>query len=488
MKQYIKDQRLNQRTCLVKINDLLTSRVFLKGIAGFLLFVIMLSILGIGSFSAQATTNKSTSAVSVTVPNACTMLGGSSGTSTSGGVYSATIVPGGTAEISGSKLTTVCNDPNGYSIYAVGYGNDNIGITDMIGSSGNISTGTSGTSSSWWAMKINPVSGNNPTILNNFNNYHVVPSSYTQIAKYTSSTSSSSDTGAQAQTKYQVYVSSGQYAGTYVGKVKYTMVHPNNAAAPSAKTIATATTMQEVGECPSSLTVGSAYTLTDSRDGQSYKVAKLKDGNCWMVQNLKLGRTIDGSSVTSLTLTPSDSDVNSNYTLNYSDIPSGGRFHAYTIDGVEYQNNSTEFYCTGDGTASDWESCYYNWYTATARTGTTYVTSGAVNESICPAGWSLPTQAQFSALYNQYLSAALMEVTNPTTTKENSTPELPGFLLSGRYYTGGASNRGSSGDYWSRTADSAQRARDLYTSTSSVSPAYYNFKYLGCAIRCMIAQ
>ena len=469
-------------------------------IAGALLLVTLLSGTILTNSAVKADNTKTeTSNVSVTVNSACTLYGGPNGTETSGSsIYSATIDPGTSAEINGSKLTTICNDPNGYSLYAIGYSNDAYTTptnTQMIGSGGigNINTGTSGTSASWWAMKINPVSGSNPTIMNNFNNYHVVPSTYTQIAKYESATTSPSSTGAQAQVKYNVYISSGQTAGTYTGKVKYTMVHPNNAAAPSTKNISNATYMQEVGECPASLTTGMVYELTDSRDNQKYRVAKLKDGNCWMLQNLKLGR-----STSTLTLTPTNSDVGSNYVLN-NKLPSPGKFHSYTIDGVAGQNNSTEYYCTGDNTASDWESCYYNWYTATAGTGTTYIASQGqnVNNSICPAGWTLPTSGsggQFQQLYNQYPSAAQMEVANPTTTKEN-TPTVgqvtntPGFLISGNYYTGGAYALGSDGSYWSRTAYSAQNGYGLYMNTTGVSPSYiYGSKYIGFAVRCVLRQ
>ena len=472
--------------CHIKRNSIL----FI--IPGFLLLTTLLTGLILSNSIVKAADNATDSSnVSVVVNSACTMKGGSNGTDTSGNsIYSATVDPGSTAEISGSKLTTICNDPSGYSIYAIGYGNNAYTTptnTQMIGVYGNISTSTTtGGDSSSWAMKVNPVSGDNPTIMNSFNNYHVIPETYTQIAKYTSSTSSGTATGAQVQAKYQVYISSGQLAGTYTGKVKYTMVHPNNAAAPSTKNISNATYMQEVGECPASLTTGMVYELTDSRDNQKYRVAKLKDGNCWMLQNLKLGR-----STSTLTLTPTNSDVDGNYVLD-NKLPSPGRFHAYTIDGVPDQNNSTEYYCTGDGTASDWESCYYNWYTATAGTGTTYIaTQGqSVNNSICPAGWTLPTQPQFSALYNQYPSAAQMEVADPTTTKEN-TPTVgqvtntPGFLLSGGYYTGGASSLGSYGFYWSRTASNAQNAYSLDMNTSSVHPAGSSNKYFGFTVRCL---
>ena len=48
--------------------------------------------------------------------------------------------------------------------------------------------------------------------------------------------------------------------------------------------------------------------LIDTRDGKSYWVAKLKDGNCWMTQNLALDLS------TEVALTPADSDVVENWT------------------------------------------------------------------------------------------------------------------------------------------------------------------------------
>ena len=466
-------------------------------IAGALLLVTLLTSTVLTNSAVKADNTKTDSSnVSVTVNSACTMKGGSDGTSDTGNsIYSATIDPGTSAEINGSKLTTICNDPNGYSLYAIGYSNDAYVTptnTQMIGAYGNINTGTNTTGdNSSWSMKLAAVSGvTPPTILNSFDSYHVVPATYTQIAKYTSSTSSGTAAGAAVQAKYQVYISSGQLAGTYTGKVKYTMVHPNNAAAPSTKDISNSTYMQEVGSCPSTLTTGMVYQLTDNRDNQKYLVARLKDGNCWMLQNLKLGR-----STSTLTLTPANSDVGSNYTLD-NKLPDG-KFHSYTIDGVPYQNNSTEYYCTGDGTASDWESCYYNWYTATAGTGTTYIAADGqnVNNSICPAGWTLPTSGsggQFQQLYNQYPSAAQMEVANPTTTKEN-TPTVgqvtntPGFLLSGNYNTGGAGSLGSSGSYWSRTAYTSRVGYELYLTASGLNPSGNgSIKYVGRSIRCIV--
>ena len=440
------------------------------------------------------TGNSNGSTVTVTVNSACTMKGGSDGTSTSDSVYSATIDPGTTEVINGSKLVTVCNDTNGYSIYAIGYsGNstDSPTNTQMLSSlgSGNINTNTTG-DASYWAMKLSAVSGiTPPTILNSFDNYHVIPADYTQIAKYTSTTESGTATGAAVQTSYQVHINSAQVAATYTGKVKYTMVHPNTEIPPTKPmtldAIAADTShthyMQDSIDCLNS-TVGTKVTLTDSRDGQTYQVAKANDNQCWMIENLKLGKTLTAGQT--LMLTTINSNVNSNYSISYSDIPADGKFHAYTIDGVINQNNSNEWICR-----DDWDSCYYNWYTATAGAGTTYKTTGTVDTSICPAGWTLPTggsRGQFQDLYNQYNSAALMLVDNPTTTKNNFMGKIPGFLLSGYYQINGVGSLGSYGQYWSRNANSAQHATFLLIHTSGFGPVNIDNKYLGFAVRCIL--
>ena len=79
-----------------------------------------------------------------------------------------------------------------------------------------------------------------------------------------------------------------------------------------------------------------------------------------------------------------------------------------------------------------------------------------------------------------------MEVDDPTTTKENTTGKIPGFLLSGYYGTGGANYLGSGGLYWSRSASSAQYAYNLYLNTSGVYPADYSNKFNGFAVRCVL--
>ena len=79
-------------------------------------------------------------------------------------------------------------------------------------------------------MKLSPVTGTyTPTILSDasgsYANYHIIPSTATKVVTYTGDINTSST--ARFNTTYAVAVSPTQAADTYVGKVKYTVVHPN---------------------------------------------------------------------------------------------------------------------------------------------------------------------------------------------------------------------------------------------------------------------
>ena len=216
----------------------------------------MLSFLGaviIGSLVLSTNVSAEDSAVTVTtvtVPIACTMRG--IGTDS----HTATLTPNTYSGASGSEyangigkttLTAICNDDNGFSIYAIGYtGNsyDSENHTKLVGANtgGVIATKAyaSGDATSNWSMKLTKVTDStesyNPQNLTiqsdtegTFSSWHSVPASYTKVAEYHANTgSSTTDTtlGVKLETTYAAFVASNQPADTYVGQVKYTMVHP----------------------------------------------------------------------------------------------------------------------------------------------------------------------------------------------------------------------------------------------------------------------
>ena len=190
-------------------------------------------------------------------------------------------------------------------------------------------------------------------------------------------------------------------------------------------------------------------TLTDIRDNNTYTVSKLADGRCWMTQNLR---------IVGKTLTPADSDVTTNYTIPASSL-SG--FNAY---------DTSNAYVDSDGG-------FYNWYTATAGTGTQSMSSGNTTVSICPKGWRLPTgrdsNSEFQTLYNNYNSSSALR-SNPVN-----------FTLSGGVNSSSHYGQGSNSYYWSSKVGSSTNAYYLRLNASSVYPAQNSNKYLGFSVRCI---
>ncbi len=140
-----------------------------------------------------------------------------------------------TDSLGSTKFTVKCNDASGFALYAIGYSGDEYGATSMLGDNElSIPTGTdasAGNTTSHWSMKISKDTTSylpsSLTIENSFGSQHLIPSTYTKIASFPSSTDGINGTGSSILATYGVRISGTQAAGTYIGKVKYTLVHPN---------------------------------------------------------------------------------------------------------------------------------------------------------------------------------------------------------------------------------------------------------------------
>ena len=532
---------------------------------------------------------------SVVVPDVCSLASSSTN-------HTGTVNGGSYTENFGgeSTVTVTCNDRNGYSVYAVGYSNNELGTTTLIGTSTGLvipsGTSTSGDVSNW-AMKLTPGTGAfAPTILNGYNNYSLVPATATKVATLTSDINVSNSS--QFKTSYAVAVAPTQAADTYIGKVKYTVVHPNytnadgtletynipvtfagtgvssvtfeatgyptrtvstsgstanltagvqytvtasftsgyefvswalnnasygtlgstttnpttftpNANSASAEititgqkpivTIASGGNMQDVsskadGGCPSTLTTGTAYELTDPRDGSVYKVARLADGNCWMLDNLALDiasltkAQLYGSGTTAGKLTNA-----SETTLGY--LKSGGGSSPYTATAVANATSDIDKYdvpqinkasintvpsnAPADSLGSNKVGIYYNYCAATAGSYcySSSSSSGNASEDVCPYGWRMPTggsSGEYKDLYTAYSS-------NATNFKKAlSTP------LSGYFYESSAYSQGSGGYFWSSNRNDNTYTYLLIVASSSVYPSNFNDRSAGYAVRCLL--
>ncbi|MCR5700467.1 MAG: fibrobacter succinogenes major paralogous domain-containing protein [Candidatus Saccharibacteria bacterium] len=186
------------------------------------------------SVSTKATDTSKVDSVNVSITAACTMTE----TSSTNGVYNASLIPGQSIELGPTSIKTTCNDNGGFAIYGIGFSGDSYSAathTDLISSINtdyNIHTNTPGSagSNSYWAMKLAavPSGAYTPTIEGGYANYNVVPSSFTKVASLNQATDmGESATGSNINITYEVKASNGQVAGSYQGKVKYVLVHPN---------------------------------------------------------------------------------------------------------------------------------------------------------------------------------------------------------------------------------------------------------------------
>ena len=511
-----------------------------------LLFLTCLSVMALTLPSASAEESVVTE-VQLSVPISCSMSG------TGMESHNAEVVNGRTQENIG--LTTIkayCNDPLGFAIYAIGYTDNTYGktvLTDSeLGSTYDIATSSTVVdATSSWSMKLAAVSGTYAPIIAgsstdtlkqtgdpDFSDYTAVPEEYTKVAYYISSTDTGNNaTGSNLTTTYRAYISPSQPAGTYIGQVKYTLVHPYTAPEPvvchpEGTTIATISCMQDVSSSNvatilASMTEGQQYTLADSRDSKEYKVAKLRDGNLWMTQNLDhdivstsgfytnentdIGYNTTTGEYDTATWTPSTATYPSyNHTWNMStttpesydpgDLYWNGTESDFTdwdtyYNSCDYSSsvpvcdeslNPISTYTSSTGTAQYHLGNYYNWTAAVAMNdSSSYTTYGTlIEQSICPAGWTLPRigtgDDTFYALFNEYsfTESSYTDTDNDGVhdAGENALWTNPLYFTAGGYYDGLLGGVGFDGNFWSPVVYNSYFARFAYFNVDgSVSPS-----------------
>lgn len=403
--------------------------------------------------------------VTITVPVSCSITG------TVGTTHTASVDVGTYEdEIGETTFNVLCNDANGFSVYAIGYSDNTYGNTTMVPSNltitNSIATGTAtsgGTSN--WAMKLTAVSGTYaPTLATGFNAYHAVPEEYTKVASLDSNTDAVS--GSSFKSTYAVYISQAQAADTYTGKVKYTIVHPADATTPVAPLA-----MQNLSSASCTSTPSQ---VVDSRDGREYTIQRLLDGNCWMMENLDLGRT-------DLT-----TDLTSSNTNIATTVPAA-TFNGWKITTpvITYETGEIMLLDGEDSVSGNSYGTAYNFYAASGGTISGSVNSNDAAYDICPAGWRLPTggsTGEFNALYSNsaYNTAA----------KIHASIEDGGaaFTLSGRFYDSGATGQGTLGYYWSSTRKSDTAMSSIRFATSYFFANDSVGRNNGYTIRCILKE
>ena len=398
----------------------------------------------------------------------------------------------------------------------------------------------------------------NLTIENGFGSYSAVPNAYTKVASFSSTTDLT--LGSKLETTYAAYVSGLQRTDTYAGKVKYTIVHPASANTPidcnpNATTITAAKCMQDfaTGDASAivtSMTLEQQYTLKDKRDGKSYTIAKLADDNVWMTKNLDLD--LDSNT----TYTNEDTDIGYNTTTGQYEAATWtpirstyettqSQTHAWCQGGL-YENgycnyNTPESYDPGDlywnsalSDYDDWDtyygtcdyststpSCsgtnplstytsstgtaqlhlgnYYNWTAAVAMNDSSSHTARneLIEQSICPAGWTLPRigtgDDTFYALWNSYnmgnnTNGSFIDADNDDAYDSGETAlwTQPLYFPASGIFDGVLGSVGRGGDFWSPVVSGEFDARRVaFNVAGYANPSDYDFRSSGISIRCV---
>ena len=281
-------------------------------------------------------------------------------------------------------------------------------------------------------------------------------------------------------------------------------------------------------------TLDSLTALTDSRDDNTYTVARLADGLCWMVENLRLNaeHSISAEDINKAQGYSTYSGTGTNYgnfigladseRSNFSEQSSAVFNSLYSSDGrnntinigtsdyasyriPRYNKDNTDInnselpivYRQASGGFSRWFGYgnNYNWDAAAATTG-----YNATNTSICPKGWKLPIggySSDANALVGgySYLDRTMggtgqNQASNAGKNQSRKWRSFPNnFVFAGRINGNSYYNRGNSGGYWSETTrggGSFTYAYELNFMLGTVNPNTYTNRYEGHSVRCVI--
>jgi len=202
--------------------------------------------------------------------------------------------------------------------------------------------------------------------------------------------------------------------------------------------------------------------LVDSRDNKSYKIRKMPDGHWWMIEDLRFGTCVNGSTYDKYEHTSVINQIASGY---------------YGVCRVSPVSKAGYLY--------NWQAAMNH---AEAHYNTSVNPSGNINgnnshqwQGICPPGWHLPSggnTGEFQKLY--------------TALCNNCTNIYPGIGnfegILGGFASGNSINETNlRGRYWSSTYYSATNAYGLLFSSSSVNALYLpgSGSHNGFQIRCV---
>ena len=269
---------------------------------------------------------------------------------------------------------------------------------------------------------------------------------------------------------------------------------------------------------------GSQMQAIDTRDNKVYWITKLRDGKCWFTQNLD-----------------HDIDPSFNYTHNNTDLGySTNTTQSWVPDKATYQTGTTTWdtsstgyniqqsYDPGDkiwdGVAYPLQTVcisiddmaqgqnthhslgnFYNWGAAVAINNTSAYTTKHqdVDQSICPANWTLPESGDIDSIPQtrpgsfQYLAEQYGYDPHPLSQGEQQEPPKPMdisvyeppfyFTLGGAWDGGPSCGVSNSGAFWSKVigGNTTSFSLDAVSENDLTDPGSQLYRYLGLFVRCV---
>jgi uncharacterized protein (TIGR02145 family) len=272
--------------------------------------------------------------------------------------------------------------------------------------------------------------------------------------------------------------------------------------------------------------------VRDTRDGKSYRVRKMPDGRCWMIDNLALS--------TKTTISANDTDIasdagpdfitkwnslnnngqpvqnapthNNGVCTSHSSVPPADGTGYLSCDGRSDSGSNDGYIAYSDPSLpsnSLYENCtkmngispnsltgcgyLYNWYTATAGSGNYQKVNTNVDSSICPKGWHLPkgeaipSQNEFAILNNAMATGSTTpSTTDSPLTRPNWRDKGPFEGSLAGWHSSNPTGTGNSGFYWSSAGTSNDKAQSVQFLYRQVDPKKETLRRTGISIRCVL--
>ena len=218
----------------------------------------------------------------------------------------------------------------------------------------------------------------------------------------------------------------------------------------------------------SGMSTNDVVALTDSRDNNTYLIAKLADDKCWMAENLRLDSgTYDDSVTIAESLDSFDTSPNAVQMNNFNTV---GISSSTTREYARYSYG-----------------IYYSWAQAVNSATDTSNNDGNADDSICPQGWRLPGGGYSADDPGNEFGALNSQINENSFTSDAGLRAYPAnYVRSGGWGVTEPSHLGYHASFWTRTASYSTAVHYLGFDFSMVLPGTITITGLfGFSVRCV---